>query len=142
MYRPQANQIKLFFSKLLLASSAILYPTIGAAQTAPPPNLGQDTKGQPAAKETLEQASNTSDTDPIKTPTKNTVASVKNPGPLGSATITESRRENGQVYLIEFEHSSGSKQYLEETDSDGNIQSRSKGLDETPNIPKWKLGSW
>lgn len=61
---------------------------------------------------------------------------------LGNAEITESRRENGQRYRIELDHSGGAKQYIEENDSDGKIESTDNDIEETPNLPKWKLGSW
>ena len=61
---------------------------------------------------------------------------------FGSTTITEHKRENGQVYAIEIEHSSGSKQFIEETDADGLSNSKTKDLEEEPNIAKWRLGSW
>lgn len=65
-----------------------------------------------------------------------------NIGPLGSATVKESRRENGQVYKIELKHSAGAKQTIEKNDSDGSIKSKGKGIDDTPNLAKWTLGSW
>ena len=133
-------------TQLLTAIAAITISSSALAQTAPPPNLGQETKGQPA----VEEAASATDTDQnapavaVEKTTEQTTAkkTVKSGGPLGTATIKESRRENGQVYLIELEHSSGAKQYIEETDSDGSIESTLDGLDETPNLPKWKLGSW
>ena len=61
---------------------------------------------------------------------------------LGTTRISERRHENGRIYRIELEHSSGSKQVIEEFDSDGKIQSTSNDIEETPNLPKWRLGSW
>ena len=61
---------------------------------------------------------------------------------LGTAKIIESRRESGQIYRIEFEHSFGSKQIIEENDSDGQLASDDNGLDDTPTLSKWRLGSW
>jgi hypothetical protein len=31
---------------------------------------------------------------------------------------------------------------MEETGSDGKIESTNNDIEETPNLPKWKLGSW
>ncbi len=61
---------------------------------------------------------------------------------FGTTKITEHKRENGQVYSIELEHSSGSKQYIEDTDADGLSDSRTKDIDSHPNIAKWRIGSW
>ena len=61
---------------------------------------------------------------------------------FGKATITERKRENGQVYAIEIQHSKGNKQYIEDNDSDGLTDGKTKDIDETPNIAKWRLGSW
>ena len=129
IYCQPTMRIRLAIAATLLTGSSVAF-----AQTAPPPALGQDTKGTPTAQE-----SNTENGD-----AKDKEAEVEKSkgGPFGTATIKESRRENGQVYLIELEHSSGAKQYIQETDSDGNIQSKSDDLEEAPNLPKWKLGSW
>jgi hypothetical protein len=120
----------------LILSSALMISAANA-QTAPPPGLGEETKGTPAIEETAsrsqEAAPNTaSDT---KSESQNTTA-------LGTATVVESRRASGQVYSIELQHSNAPTQYIEETDSDGNIEYKSNDLEETPNLPKWKLGSW
>lgn len=132
------------FSILLLATSAALIGlTLGSqvsvaqAQTAPPPTLGQDTKGEPAVEEPEAKTETAEPTSPSEE-----ADAAPNASPFGSATVTESRRESGQVYLIELEHSSGAKQYIEENDSDGNIESQASDIEDTPNIPKWRLGSW
>ncbi len=109
------------------------------AQTAPPPTFGEETKGTPAVPEIKQDLEKK--TENLDEETKETKKSFANEL-LGEATIKEQRRENGQVYLIELEHSSGSKQYIEENDSDGKILSDDIKLDDTPNLPKWKLGSW
>lgn len=120
--------------------SCFSFGSASLAQTAPPPNIGEDTKGEPAI---IEQPADVA-TNPSKdqSTAKNKAANTTNNGPLGSATIKESRRENGQVYRIELKHSSGAKQIIEENDSDGSIESTSNDIDDTPNLPKWKLGSW
>jgi len=107
------------------------------AQTAPPPSIGQDTKGEPAVKEPEPQTQTEQDSESSDEATEDGASS-----PFGTAKITESRRESGQVYLIELEHSSGAKQYIEENDSDGNIESQKTDIEDTPNLPKWRLGSW
>ncbi len=107
-----------------------------------PPTMGEETKGTPAVIE--DQGGNLQPVkaDEVETP-KNEEEKKKSVfSALGTTKITESRRESGQVYRIELEHSTGSKQYIEETDSDGKIQSTSNDIEETPNLPKWKLGSW
>lgn len=132
------------FSILLLTSSIVLVgitlcdsTTIAQAQTAPPPSLGQDTKGEPAVEEPEAQSETALGTSATEEPEPQASTS-----PFGTATVTESRRESGQVYLIELEHSSGAKQYIEENDSDGNIESEATDIEDTPNLPKWRLGSW
>lgn len=126
---------------LVLSTGAIAQSVIT------PPTLGQETKGAPAVAEVPAADSAISDKD------KDTAdASSNNPEQanqakgidslLGSATITELKRESGQRYLIELKHSAGSKQYIEETDSDGKIESTSNDIEETPNLAKWKIGSW
>lgn len=114
-----------------VASAGELY----AQQTPPPPNMGEDTKGTPAYDEERPLPAD----EATKTETTKT---DREPSFFGTTKVTESRRENGQVYLIELEHSSGSKQYIEELDSDGNIESKNNDIEQTPNLPKWKIGSW
>lgn len=104
-----------------------------------PPQLGEETKGTPAESE---------DTPLVTTNVpKGEKASTKKDAsgsgsPFGDTIVKESKRESGQRYLIEFESSLGGKQYMEETDSDGKIESTSNDIEETPNLPKWKIGSW
>ena len=123
---------------LITCMSAICICITAQAQTLSPPSLGQDTKGAPAIEQNAEPTSPTAEveaaTDVNEEEARNT--------PFGTTTIKESRRESGQVYLIELEHSSGIKQYIEENDSDGNIGSEATDIESTPNLPKWKLGSW
>lgn len=125
-----------FCSMLLLSFSLALSTAI--AQTAPPPTFGESTKGEPAMPETKPDQS---DSNAQSASTDDESEALSN-NLLGEATIKESRRESGQVYRIELEHSSGSKQYIEENDSDGQIESNGIDLEDTPNLPKWKLGSW
>lgn len=102
-----------------------------------PPALGEETKGEesPAKESNSKQEVSSKQT-------KSRDNEIQSTGFLGSAKITESRRRNGQIYRIELEHSSGSKQYIEELDSDGKIESKSNDIEETPNLAKWKIGSW
>ncbi len=131
--------LKTLFLKLIMMSVV----TAGAvdAQQAPP-ELGQETKGQPAVAEVAEQTESAikNSTESEESEESNETSGID--GLLGEAEIVESKRENGQVYRIELEHSSGAKQYIEETDSDGKLESTSNDIEETPNLPKWKLGSW
>jgi hypothetical protein len=127
-------------SILPMAICAVLFVGASHAQTAPPPTLGEETKGTPA----IEEQSAQSNAAHSKTTSK---AKDKKPegkknSVLGTSTVVESRRESGQVYSIELQHSNAPTQYIEETDSDGNIESTSNDLEETPNLPKWKIGSW
>ena len=114
----------LMFYSLSLAVSA-------GDEPASPPGLGQETKGEPAIpeKELTHKLE--------KSKSANSSLSA-----LGTTRVTESKRENGQVYRIQLEHSMGGKQYIEEHDSDGKIESTNNDIEETPNLPKWKLGSW
>lgn len=127
-------------SILPLAICAALFVATSHAQTAPPPTLGEDTKGTPAIEESSTEIKTIpSNTAPLAEDTK---TESKKTSVLGRSTVIESRRESGQVYSIELQHSNAPTQYIEETDSDGNIESQSNDLEETPNLPKWKLGSW
>lgn len=127
--RSTTVRIAFFASFLLLSTQAVAQSAIE------PPSIGQETKGTPAITET-------NNNHKAVVPSADTVEDDKNQSLFGKAKVTELRRENGQVYLIELEHSSGSKQYIQENDSDGKIESTSNDIEETPNLPKWKLGSW
>ena len=110
-----------------------------------PPTIGQETKGIPAVAEVPAADSASSNKDTTSASNNNPEEARQAKGIdslLGNATITESKRESGQRYLIELKHSAGSKQYIEETDSDGKIESTSNDIEETPNLAKWKIGSW
>lgn len=125
---------------ILLNSMLLIFVNMSvSAQTAPPPNMGEETKGVPAIDEmkpvaTAEITSKNKIDDRKKTTEKRPI--------LGTATTKETRRESGQVYRLEMEHSAGAKQIIEENDSDGSIENTSTDIDDTPNLPKWKLGSW
>ena len=118
----------------------MVLPTFTFAQEVlTPPSLGQETKGTPAIidevpSEQLQPVESLSETSENEEET--------NFGLLGRTEIDEQRRENGQVYRIELKHSSGSTQYIEENDSDGELQSTDNDIEETPNLAKWRIGSW
>lgn len=121
---------------IAVAVSALAALAAHAQGAIAPPAIGQETKGTPAVIES--PAATTPKAQPEATHNDKATANRL----FGTAKITESRRESGQLYLIELEHSSGAKQYIEETDSDGKIESTSNDIEETPNLPKWKIGSW
>ena len=121
-------------SLVLSVLLAFVLSPLASAQTSPPPTLGEETKGAPAIDERTPAVGKAVGDKDAKASTANTL--------FGTSNVTESRRENGQRYLIELKHSTGSKQYIEENDSDGKIESTSNDIEETPNLPKWKLGSW
>lgn len=127
--------------------AALLFSLNAFAQTQPPPTLGQDTKGAPAVEDAASDATKNDGAEGSNSPAGDTAEAgeageEQGRKTFGTAKFKESRRENGQIYLIELEHSSGIKQYIEENDSDGNIESKATDIEDTPNIPKWKLGSW
>ena len=101
-----------------------------------PPALGEETKGEPA-KDIVEKSVD----EDVHADEQQSGAPISD-SLLGTTKVTESRYENGRLYRIELHHSSGSKQYIEELDSDGKIESTSNDIEETPNLAKWKLGSW
>jgi len=109
-----------------------------AQDTIAPPSLGQDTKGTPAFDEKAPLPVSKAQTEANKAESEaETEQDI-----LGTASITESRRENGQVYEVEIDHSLGGKQYFEKNDSDGSLETTPADLEDTPNLPKWKLGTW
>ena len=134
------------FLALCLVSSNLVFGTVAVAQSAiAPPTIDQETKGTPAIAEGPPADSPSSDKGTTSSSDKNSKQGGQTKGIdglLGEATITESKRDSGQRYLIELEHSAGTKQYIEETDSDGKIESTSNDIEETPNLAKWKIGSW
>jgi len=122
-----------------------LIASAGQAQTAPPPSLGEETKGIPAIEDSViedEAASAQASVSQQATEAETSDDDEKKPGFFGKTTIVETKRENGQVSSIELKHSNAPPQYIQETDSDGNIKIESNDLEDTPNLPKWKLGSW
>ncbi len=132
---PSAQHLGTLLGALFVA--AALISGNAAAQTAPPPNFGDETKGEPA----IEESTHSKSSDKAIPEASNNVEEQPTGG-ISRATVVESRRESGQVYSIELQHSKAPNQYIEETDSDGNIEFQSNDLEETPNLPKWKIGSW
>ena len=120
---------------LTILSSFICSFSYAEDEALAPPTLGEETKGTPAVAESrvLPEEENLEEGEEKTT---------ENQSPLGYATITEQKRESGQIYLIELEHSLGGKQYLYENDSDGQIGSSVEEDESLTEIPKWKLGSW
>lgn len=139
------KNLRTYFSLSFISALLFVLPinnTLAQQDIIAPPSMGDETKGTPAQIEDRSgnlQPVTTEDVDtsPVDSDQKGGIFSA-----LGTTKITESKRESGQVYRIELEHSMGSKQYIEEHDSDGKIQSTSNDIEETPNLPKWKLGSW
>ena len=134
--KPSKSSVISQLAKLALLSG-LLATNASFAQTAPPPNLGDETKGKPAIEENSSETASSTDSQ-----TGSDSSEEESTGGISRATVVESRRENGQVYSIELQHSKAPNQYIDETDSDGNIEFKSNDLEETPNLPKWKLGSW
>lgn len=57
-------------------------------------------------------------------------------------TITEYSR-GGRVFMMTVKPRNGPTQYWEDPDGDGEFQRRtSDNIDETINLPKWRLGGW
>ncbi len=116
---------------VLFFSASLLHAQINVQDVSRPPELGQETKGTPAITEPARANS-----------TNESVAEETENEEQKQTTFNELRREDGRMYQIELNHASGSKQYITETDSDGNIESTDNDIEETPNLPKWKIGSW
>ena len=109
--------------QIAVAISLVSAFSLAHAQTAPPPELGEATKGRPAIAETPAVKPHASQTEDSNTQAKSQSKTV-----FSNATVTEHKRENGQVYLIEIDHPLGGKQYLYENDSDGKIGSSVKAV--------------
>lgn len=57
-------------------------------------------------------------------------------------TITEYKR-GGRLFLMTVKPRNGPTQYWDDLDGDGQFQrSNSNNIDETMNLPKWRLGNW
>jgi len=128
--------IKLLLSITIISSCSMVSAQNSSADALAPPSLGEQTKGTPAVPEIPTEDANNA----TENVTQTTLPEVI-PG-LGSTTVTEHKRESGQVYLIELDNTIGGKQYLYENDSDGQIGSSVEDSESIKDIPKWKLGSW
>jgi len=116
---------------ILISLLLLIASTASAQDISSPPELGQETKGTPAIIET----------NTVSSDNGIAVEETENEGQKRTQ-FKELRSESGLIYQIELNHASGSKQYITETDSDGNIESTDNDIEETPNLPKWKIGSW
>lgn len=114
----------------------ILPVSVLAQDAIAPPTLGQETQGEPAIPNSPEVSQDSNDTS-VEDDSADKKTSL-----FGKTEISELRRESGQVYRIELKHPNGSKQYIDEFDSDGKIESKDNDIEETPNLAKWRLGSW
>lgn len=122
----------LIFSVGILVGINLEAQAQNSQDAAAPPELGTNTKGTPAIAESA--ASNSA-------PEPDSKAQTNSAAP--AARATEYRRESGAVYRIELDNTIGAKQYIEETDSDGQLLgNKHSDIEETTNLPKWKLGSW
>jgi len=112
---------------LSIAASFQAYATDTA-----PPTIGQQTKGTPAVPESIETPSKSSENSSQASDTEQ----------ANTFSSKEYKRENGQVYRLELKHPNAPHQYIDRTGSEGNIESTDNDIEDTPNLPKWKLGSW
>lgn len=135
MIQPKTQPL-LSISAISVTSALLLSPLCVFAQDVlAPPSIGQETKGEPTVIE--QQVTTDLPSDEV-----NQQDSEQSPdlGLLGKTEINEQRRESGQVYRIELKHSSGSTQYIDQ-DTDGDLDN-DDGIEEAPNLAKWRLGSW
>ena len=105
---------------------------VSAQETISPPNLGDNTKGSM----TTEELNHESNVEHSQIQTEQSIDEEN------SEIVKEHKRESGQLYLIELTPRMGAKQYIEEHGSDTKLESTSNDIEETPNLAKWKLGSW
>ena len=141
---PSMVRIALVVALSVIASSATYAqnddlarpPTVGSASTSSEPASLQASSEAVSGQNT--ESATSSDLTPQQEVATNTGANRL----FGKTKITERKRENGQVYSIELEHSSGAKQYIEDNDADGINDSNSNNIDDNPGIAKWRLGSW
>ena len=137
---------------LVAASPATLAQSDDFDVSAPPKVTATKAYELPATSETSNvspQTTNSSDAKARSSAEAGTTTSTDVAQPtsgadslFGKAKITELKRENGQTYSIEIQHSQGAKQYIEDSDADGLTDGKTKDIDETPNIAKWRIGSW
>ncbi len=135
------GRFSFFITRAYIISSLLLITSLSlsAQEAIAPPSIGQQTQGEQT--NLSEPTSNSIDADEEAIQNEDTTNSNFT-DLLGTTEIIELRGENGQVYAIELEHSNGSKQYIERDYSNGQIDSKPNNLEETPNLAKWRLGSW
>ena len=129
---------------IIVVSILFISNQSSVAQVAPPPGLGETTKGTPAILDDKKSTTPDDQHNPSSTnkPSESQEQKSIADNLLGTAKVKELRRENGQIYRIELEHSSGSKQVLEDSDSDGNFGDDDNSLGNAPKVAKWRIGSW
>jgi len=132
------NSIKLY-PLLALAAMAlsVSVPAMAAGEDnadPEPPEISDQASGEP---DRAADAS-TADEEQSAAPEAPTVE----PRTEHGQTITEYRRQ-GQVFMMTVKPRAGPKQYWDDPDGDGQFQrSTSSNVDESINVPKWRLGSW
>lgn len=97
-----------------------------------PPALGEETKGIPAVIE-----SNNTSTSVDTGANSNTAKQASQ-----QYDSKEFKGKNGQTYRLELKHPNMPNQYIDKTALEDNIESTDNDIENTPNLPKWKLGSW
>ena len=133
------TNIKTLYGLSLVCTFLVCTASVSAQEVIAPPALGEQTKGTPA--DISDPVTEVASTQQTSSEAKQS-DEEQNYGLLGRTDIDEQKRENGQIYRIELKHSSGSTQYIEENDSDGKLESTDNDIEVTPNLAKWKLGSW
>ena len=128
---------------LVAASPATLAQSDDFDVSAPPKVTATKAYELPATSETSNVSPQTTNSGDAKASSSEVAQPTSGADSLfGKAKITELKRENGQTYSIEIQHSQGAKQYIEDSDADGLTDGKTKDIDETPNIAKWRIGSW
>jgi len=98
---------------------------------------------EPAAESSGEQQAEPAEQDNAgETKTRRTRDVEVNTRREHGQTITEYSR-NGEVFLMIVKPRVGPKQYWQDPDGDGQFQrSTSDDIDESVNLPKWRIGTW
>ena len=111
---------------------SMFFTTMLQAQDAPaPPPVGEATAGTPAPLPEEIQVEGKADPDDPRGLNEVTVA---------SGTETQYRRR-GYIYELKMEPRGGATQYMND-DGNGQLQTRENGLEDTTNLPKWRIGRW
>lgn len=112
---------------------ALCWAASAQAQDAPPPpEVGEATAGEPAILPE-EEIPVVEEVDPDDPRAINEVVAA-------SGTETQYRRR-GYIYELKMEPRGGATQYMSD-DGSGQLQSRENGLEDTTNLPKWRIGRW